>query len=82
MAENEVNEEKVFTPREPMVTQDLDGLECSNPNCENEHPLFLHATCHQDAGAAVSYQAGVMTMRCQQCSSLICKVKVATAEVQ
>lgn len=72
----------VFKRMEPRVTQDLDALECSNPNCTNEHPLFLHATCHPNAGLAVSYHGGVMTMRCATCSDMLCTVRVATAEVQ
>lgn len=77
----ELNPER-FRPQEPLVTQDMDGMECGNPGCQAEHPLFLVASCHQGAGADVSYVAGVMTVRCHECSLVVCKVKVATAEVQ
>jgi len=65
-----------------MVTQDLDGVECQNPQCKTEHPLFLSATCHIGEGTDISYSAGVLTISCHKCDLVICRVKVASAQVQ
>lgn len=69
---------------EPLVQQDLNQMECANPDCTGEHPLFLRSACHPQAGIDAGYASatGLMHLRCFECKEPICKVLVAEATRQ
>ena len=69
-------------PLEVLYAQDLDGVECGNPNCKGNHPLFVGQRCHPGAGLDVSYEGDVLTIRCHRCQQFIMRVQVARAPVQ
>jgi hypothetical protein len=70
------------SPLEELYAQDLDSVECSNPNCKGDHPLFIGQRCHLGAGLDVSYEGDVLTMRCHECQQFIMRVRVARAPTQ
>lgn len=62
-----------------LYSQDMDGLRCAIPGCTHQHdgPVFLHGKCHIGVGTRVSYQHGILTVRCRKCEALIAQVAVA-----
>jgi hypothetical protein len=71
-------------PEDPLVQQDLEQIECSNPLCDSDHPIYINAKCHTGAGLAVSYDkdCGCLNLLCSVCNSLVARVAVQKATVQ
>lgn len=52
----------------------LDAEGCdSGPGCG----YFLVSQCHPDGGLEVFYQDGVLTLFCESCQRLVCRILVA-----
>jgi len=57
----------------------LDHARCATPGCAETHgPLYLHSRCHPNAAVEVCYEAGILTIRCKKCQTLVIEVSVAT----
>lgn len=75
---------KLETVPEPLFRQDLEHVECADPLCDSDHPVYVHAKCHTGAGLAVSYDkdVGCLNMYCHACNMLIVRVQVQEATIQ
>lgn len=67
-----------------VLTQiDLDAAACDDPDCQHlDHPvLFLHSSCHEDAGKQVFYdkRTGTLTICCDACQEEIAEIAVAAS---
>jgi hypothetical protein len=74
-------------PNESLETQfrqDLDQVECADPLCQNDHPVYVQASCHIGAGLAVAYDkhVGCIYLHCSVCQLLIMRVQVQKATIQ
>lgn len=67
-----------------LVRQDLEAVECSNPECDGLHPVVLYAKCHPEGGLTVRYDKshGVLVLVCYECSTAIAEIEVASAPLQ
>jgi len=66
----------------PLVAQDLDSVECENPSCVGDHPLFIHQTCHPGEGVDACYVGDILSLSCHRCRKPIMKIRVERAQVQ
>lgn len=62
--------------------RELNGMSCSMPHDHDDQtcvggPLYFHGACHIKAPTWASYEAGVVTITCCECRSLIARVHVA-----
>lgn len=68
----------------PLQRQDLDAVECENPLCPTEHPVFIGAHCHPNAGLIVEYEkeTGCLNLFCVECTTFVTRVSVEEATIQ
>jgi hypothetical protein len=69
---------------DPLVQQDLDHVECDNPDCSGGHPTFVVAKCHPGEGVDAGYERGTgcLVIFCHVCKQPVCRIEVAKASVQ
>jgi hypothetical protein len=63
----------------PLTQADM-GARCHSPGCDHTHhdgPMFLHPRCHLGFPTWVSYEKGVITVRCAKCEKLVAEIEVA-----
>ena len=70
-------------PRETLFRQDLDASKCMNPNCTDDHPIFITAVCHIGSSVNACYikEEGCLMFHCGVCNTFICCVQVGEAIV-
>jgi hypothetical protein len=63
--------------------EDLDGTQCSVPNCTHDHEqgFFLHAKCHPGSPTWAMYLNGRLFITCAECKEIIVVIEVASKEV-
>jgi hypothetical protein len=57
---------------------------CAIPGCTHHHedsPLFLHASCHPEAGLSVAAYKGSILVFCKRCHKFVTKVNAAPRKV-
>ena len=66
----------------PMYMEELNMLECQDPECREKHPhvVMLGSTCHPGVLIMSAYlkQEGIVETRCLFCKQVVHRIKVAT----
>lgn len=67
--------------KQALIVQDLAHMNCGNPDCIGEHPVYIIPTCHPTSGVDVAYEKDRATMlvQCHECRTPICEIAVAAA---
>lgn len=77
--EAEESEGLVSDRRQPLTRGDLDtaGV-CAIPSCTAVHgAMSLSGRCHPGRPQEVTYECGVLTVRCSKCQELTAEIAVA-----
>lgn len=64
--------------------EDLNQMQCSDPNCTHDHKegLVLNSACHIGAPTTVMYRKGVLEIKCAVCDQKIADIAVASKITQ
>lgn len=63
--------------------EDLEKLKCMEPDCDHtshDKVLIINKECHPFASMQVEVNAmeGVLVVKCEECSSIVCEVAIAS----
>lgn len=68
---------------EAKTREDLDLLECPDPDCDGNHPIPIVHRCHRGAPVLAVYnkELGEIGLVCSACRTLFVTIAVAAREV-
>ena len=68
----------------PAVQQDLDAVECLNPQCPGGHPVGIYPQCHPGSAVVAMYDRnrGVLLLVCHECGKTVLELAIAKATIQ
>lgn len=59
-----------------LTREDMDKFKCENPDCDDDHELFLNSQCHHDSPIRALLSGDILDLRCAECDRTICHIAI------